>query len=195
MSIGKSLQHYRMDSGMMQEQLAKLLNVSRQTISKWENDRSFPDIENLIWLCDLYDISLDELVGRKQLVYETKTLRKKNKRKDLISMFPKYTGVITSLVLALLVIVAGVGYYHEAKELKEIDDRGVVMRVYSVKEATTDSKGMYDQLILENGEKIPATVQSIEEYGLKSPVNKIKPNTTEKSLIHTLLERNMLKDK
>lgn len=195
MSIGKSLQHYRMDSGMTQEQLAKLLNVSRQTISKWENDRSFPDIENLIWLCDLYDISLDELVGRKQLVYETKTLRKKNKRKDLISMFPKYTGVITSLVLALLVIVAGVGYYHEAKELKEIDDRGVVMRVYSVKEATTDSKGMYDQLILENGEKIPATVQSIEEYGLKSPVNKIKPNTTEKSLIHTLLEKKMLKDK
>ncbi|WP_424685537.1 helix-turn-helix domain-containing protein [Enterococcus sp.] len=189
MEIGKSLQHYRMTNGMTQEQLAQILNVSRQTISKWENDRSFPDIENLIWLCDLYHISLDELVGRKQIVYETKSIRRKNKRKDLMSLFPKYTGIITALAVAILVLISGLGYYQQYREEAEIKEHGLVLRVYSVEDTTVDSQGMYDKLILENGEEIDATIKNIEKYKLESPVNKIKPNKTEKSTIQTLLDK------
>ncbi|WP_270790358.1 helix-turn-helix domain-containing protein [Enterococcus diestrammenae] len=189
MEIGKSLQHYRMNNGMTQEQLAQILNVSRQTISKWENDRSFPDIENLIWLCDLYHISLDELVGRKQIVYETKSIRRKNKRKDLMSLFPKYTGIITALAVAILVLISGLGYYQQHREEAEIKEHGLVLRVYSVEDTTVDSQGMYDKLILENSEEIDATIKNIEKYKLESPVNKIKPNKTEKSTIQTLLDK------
>lgn len=192
MEIGKSLQHYRMTNGMTQEQLAQILNVSRQTISKWENDRSFPDIENLIWLCDLYHISLDELVGRKQIVYETKSIRRKNKRKDLMSLFPKYTAIITALAVAILVLISGLGYYQQHREEAEIKEHGLVLRVYSVEDTTVDSQGMYDKLILENGEEIDATIKNIEKYKLESPVNKIKPNKTEKSTIHTLLDKKLI---
>ena len=189
MEKGKSLQHYRMTNGMTQEQLAQILNVSRQTISKWENNRSFPDIENLIWLCDLYHISLDELVGRKQIVYETKSIRRKNKRKDLMSLFPKYTGIITALAVAILVLISGLGYYQQHREEAEIKEHGLVLRVYSVEDTTVDSQGTYDKLILENGEEIDATIKNIEKYKLESPVNKIKPNKTEKSTIQTLLDK------
>lgn len=94
MKIGATLQKYRKEQGLTQEQLAKMLNLSRQTISKWENDRGFPDIENLIWLCDIYKISLDDLVGRKQISYTVKSLRKRNKRKELLQVFPKYSGIV-----------------------------------------------------------------------------------------------------
>lgn len=52
----------RKQKGLSQEELANRLNVSRQTISKWEVGDSTPDMEKLIALSDLFEISLDELV-------------------------------------------------------------------------------------------------------------------------------------
>jgi transcriptional regulator with XRE-family HTH domain len=53
----------RKKQGMSQEQLAEALNLSRQAVSKWERGESSPDTDNLIALAEIYDISLDELVG------------------------------------------------------------------------------------------------------------------------------------
>lgn len=62
MEIGKKLKDARMRSGFTQESVAKKVNVSRQTISNWENEKSYPDIISVIELSNLYSISLDELL-------------------------------------------------------------------------------------------------------------------------------------
>ena len=62
MEIGKKLKDARMKSGFTQETVAEKINVSRQTISNWENEKSYPDIISVIALSDLYSISLDDLL-------------------------------------------------------------------------------------------------------------------------------------
>ena len=62
MEIGKKLKDARMKSGFTQEAVAEKINVSRQTISNWENEKSYPDIISVIALSDLYSISLDDLL-------------------------------------------------------------------------------------------------------------------------------------
>ena len=62
MEIGKKLKDARMKSGFTQETVAEKLHVSRQTISNWENVKSYPDIISVIALSDLYSTSLDDLL-------------------------------------------------------------------------------------------------------------------------------------
>ena len=62
MSLGKNLQYLRQLRGdMTQEALAEKLNVSRQTISKWEMDISNPEMEKALELCKIFNCSLDNL--------------------------------------------------------------------------------------------------------------------------------------
>ena len=60
--IGKKLQSARKAAGYTQEQAAELLGVSRQTVSNWENEKSYPDIISVIKMSDHYHISLDYLL-------------------------------------------------------------------------------------------------------------------------------------
>ena len=62
MQIGKQIQDHRQRLGLTQDDLAAKLVVTRQTISNWENDRHYPDVENLLLLSQLFQLSLDELV-------------------------------------------------------------------------------------------------------------------------------------
>ncbi|WP_225048470.1 helix-turn-helix transcriptional regulator [Lacticaseibacillus kribbianus] len=80
MQIGKQIQAHRQDLGMTQDQLAERLYVSRQTISNWENDRHYPDIENLLLLSGLFHTSLDDLVkgdvsAMKQKIFTARSTR------------------------------------------------------------------------------------------------------------------------
>lgn len=62
MKIGQQIKESRVKSGFTQEDVAEKLQVSRQTISNWENEKFYPDIISLIKMSDLYTISLDELL-------------------------------------------------------------------------------------------------------------------------------------
>ena len=63
MDFGQNLQFLRkMHKGMTQEELAEKLNVSRQTISKWEMNSAFPEMEKALALCNLFSCTLDELI-------------------------------------------------------------------------------------------------------------------------------------
>ncbi len=62
MEVGKKIYQLRKLSGMTQEQLAEKLNISRQTLSKWENGTSMPDVESVVGLSMLFQTSLDELL-------------------------------------------------------------------------------------------------------------------------------------
>lgn len=62
MSLGTNIQFYRKQKNMTQEDLAELMNVSRQTVSKWESDTAFPETDKLITLSDYFGCTLDELI-------------------------------------------------------------------------------------------------------------------------------------
>ena len=62
MEIGKKLKEARLNRDLTQEVIAEKLNVSRQIISNWENEKSYPDIISVIELSNLYSISLDDLL-------------------------------------------------------------------------------------------------------------------------------------
>lgn len=73
--FGNQLIKLRKEHSDSQEALAEKLNISRQAIGKWERGESFPDINNLIQLGNIYDISVDELLGivRRENVMESYT--------------------------------------------------------------------------------------------------------------------------
>ena len=62
MEIGNKINQLRKLSGMTQEQLAEKLNVSRQTISKWESDSTSPDLESIVKISRIFHVSLDDLL-------------------------------------------------------------------------------------------------------------------------------------
>jgi transcriptional regulator with XRE-family HTH domain len=62
MNLSKQIKRLREEAGFSQEELSEKIYVSRQTISNWENERSYPDIHNLLLLSVLFDVTLDELV-------------------------------------------------------------------------------------------------------------------------------------
>ena len=64
MELANNIRFYRKSINLTQEQLAKQLNGKKSLVSNYENGHSTPDIETLIKLADIFDISLDELVGR-----------------------------------------------------------------------------------------------------------------------------------
>ena len=63
MTLGEKLYILRTRQGMTQEQLAEKLQVSRQSISKWESDATRPDFDKLKFLAEFYHISLDHLLN------------------------------------------------------------------------------------------------------------------------------------
>lgn len=70
MTIGERLYKLRKDKNISQEELANELNVSRQTISKWETGESSPDFDKIIPLCEYFNITSDELLSGKENIIE-----------------------------------------------------------------------------------------------------------------------------
>lgn len=67
MTLGNRLYEKRKEKGLSQEKAAEVLGVTRQTISKWETDQSTPDFDKILPLCELYEMSTEELLtGKKQ---------------------------------------------------------------------------------------------------------------------------------
>ena len=119
--------HLRKQKGLSQEELANRLNVSRQTISKWEVGDSTPDMEKLIAISDMFQISLDELVmdkvqtqtgetpSKAEIVNELKekvlTDENKKKAKKVLKIAAIILGVIVLIdVISMIVYVSLYGF-------------------------------------------------------------------------------------
>lgn len=88
MNFSKQLKIYRERDGLSQEELAEKIYVTRQTISKWENDHTYPDIHNLITLSTLFEVSLDELIkGDVENMRQTIGVAKFNKHTGVMFVF------------------------------------------------------------------------------------------------------------
>lgn len=62
MKLGEQIKKYRTELSLSQDQLAERCFVSRQSISNWENDKTYPDIKSLLLLSEVFSVSLDQLV-------------------------------------------------------------------------------------------------------------------------------------
>lgn len=116
MDFNNRLYQLRKQKGLSQEELANRLNVSRQTVSKWEVGDSTPDMEKLIAMSDLFDVSLDKLVMGKEdeekppstskselvTVLNEKVLTNKNKKR--VKNILKVVGIILAAILLIDVI-------------------------------------------------------------------------------------------
>lgn len=101
MKIGEKLRDARNQKGLTQEEVADEIHVSRQTISNWENNRSYPDIISVILLSDLYQMSLDVLLkGDKDMIeHLNESMNIVNSNKKLIIM-----GLLNIVVFIFMII-------------------------------------------------------------------------------------------
>lgn len=108
MDFGSRLYELRKQKGLSQEELAAQLDVTRQTVSKWEVGDSTPDMEKLAALAGVFEISLDELVlGKVPITTKldelgAKVMTKENKQKAKKGL--KIAGIIAGAVLTVDVI-------------------------------------------------------------------------------------------
>lgn len=108
MEIGNKLKKARNDKGITQEQAAELLDVSRQTISNWENNKSYPDIISVIKMSDIYSVSLDHLLKEgnsmkqtyQDFLEESTNTVKARRKLEKIMLFSTYFLVwVTAMVI------------------------------------------------------------------------------------------------
>ena len=105
MEIGKKLRNARTRSGFTQEKAAEEIGVARQTISNWENEKSYPDIVSVIRLSTLYSVSLDELLkGDEEMIdHLEESTNIVNSNKKLIAAVAG-----NMILLIVLIIFSGV---------------------------------------------------------------------------------------
>ena len=102
MEIGKKLKEARLNRDLTQEVIAEKLNVSRQTISNWENEKSYPDIISVIELSNLYSISLDDLLKgdeRMMDLQESTNVVKSNQK--------LLRAIILNIIVVILLVTLG----------------------------------------------------------------------------------------
>lgn len=102
-NLGERLYELRKDKKLSQEEVAEKLNVTRQTISKWETDQSMPDFDKVVPLCELYGISPNELfikLERKETSNNNENLINPEEEKSKLNK--KAKGIAISVILYFL---------------------------------------------------------------------------------------------
>ena len=136
MELGKRIRDYRMAANMNQDELAEKVYVSRQTISSWENDKSYPDIHSLLMLSEIFDVTLDQLVkGDIEIMKEQinqATINTFNRDSNIfavmmlimvVSAVPlgKFLGIPGMIIWALILVITFVFAIRIEKMKKQFD--------------------------------------------------------------------------
>lgn len=107
MEIGQQMIRYRKQQALSQEELAEKVYVSRQSISNWENDKTYPDIHSLLLLSQIFQVSLDQLIKGdiEKMKYTITQVDKKNFERD--------TKVMVTLMILLMISSYPLVYFLE----------------------------------------------------------------------------------
>lgn len=136
MNLGSQILKIRKEKALTQEEFGKLFHVTRQTVSNWENEKSYPDLQTLVDLSDHFGISLDVLLKQDtkmvKAIDKERVLGTLKREKSVIDLF---TGAGTGIVISCLfsantmartitilvgVLMIGIGWYREAKYDKKL---------------------------------------------------------------------------
>lgn len=135
-TLGKRIALLRRQKGLKQDDLAQMLDVSPQAVSKWENDQTCPDISLLPQLAQILDVSVDELLSGKAEIQPAVKILPAEERKDINDMMLRLiidsgTGdkVRINLPIALVQIAIDSGLISQTsgnESLKNIDFKQIV---------------------------------------------------------------------
>ena len=152
MEMGTQIRKYRNERTLSQEALAEKVYVSRQTVSNWENDKSYPDVNSLVLLSEVFEISLDQLIkGDVEMMKEQidQTDQKKFERLSNIFTILFLAVLITPVPLvhflsyaglAIWIVILGAGSY--AAMLVEREKKKFDMQTYREIIAFTEGKSL-----------------------------------------------------
>ena len=131
MNIGNQISAIRKEQQLTQEQFGSLFHVTRQTVSNWENQKSYPDLQMLIDISNQFEISLDALIKEDSKMVKTidkeRVLGKIKKEKSIIDFFTGAgTGIIVScllspdsirrtVVIIIGLVMIGIGWYKKTR--------------------------------------------------------------------------------
>ena len=116
MDIGTKIKDARIAAQLTQEQVAEALGISRQTMSNWENNKTYPDIVSVIKMSDLYEISLDHLLKEKEempmsnyidYLEESTNTVKSQKKLSLTILLATYLGIWAFALIVFWFFISG----------------------------------------------------------------------------------------
>ncbi|AHA10948.1 MULTISPECIES: helix-turn-helix domain-containing protein [Bacillus] len=84
MLLNERLKQLRLQYNYTQENVAQKIGVSKQSVSKWESGKTYPDIDNLIILSDIYNVTIDELIREDSILKKRIKIKKKNRVVDFL---------------------------------------------------------------------------------------------------------------
>lgn len=108
MNLGKQIKKYRSELSLSQEALAQKIFVSRQTVSNWENDKSYPDINSLVLLSEVFSVSIDKLI--KGDVEEMKEQVSHEERNKFEKLSQKFAILFIAMIVLPVPMASVLGY-------------------------------------------------------------------------------------
>ena len=103
-NLGKILKRMRQKAGLRQEDLAKMLNVERVIVANWERGAKYPSLNTMVRLCEIFGVTLDQLVGRKESIEPKFDFNPSLLAVDpLVKLLAKRTGVPAKNIAAFIV--------------------------------------------------------------------------------------------
>ncbi len=113
MELGRQIKKYRGELGLSQEMLAEKIYVSRQTVSNWENDKNYPDINSLLRLSEVFEVSIDILIKG-----DVEKMKEEIRQQDR-QQFEMDSYIFSALMLAVLLTPVPLLHY--------LDNLGIVL--------------------------------------------------------------------
>ena len=116
MSFGEQLQAVRRRNGLTQEEFAAQMKVSRQAVSKWESSRGYPEVEKIIYICNRYGVSMNDLFAeevpllrQQEALAASDPYRERTLKKDFSEFFanlsPLKKRIIGAILAAVLLLI------------------------------------------------------------------------------------------
>lgn len=131
MSFSQKLQNLRNGKNLSQEELAEIMNVSRQSVSKWELGQSFPEIEKLIDISNYFGVSVDSLVKDEKAVVEnekteTKVSEKISEQNNKLPIGVKRKIFLALCIICNMICFASISTLYLCNNRYEVISRGVM---------------------------------------------------------------------
>ncbi|HJC43637.1 MAG TPA: helix-turn-helix transcriptional regulator [Candidatus Mediterraneibacter gallistercoris] len=109
MELGKQIKKYRSEKALSQDALAEKIYVSRQTISNWENDKSYPDVNSLVLLSKVFNVSLDQLI-KGDVEKMTEQINNSADRKEYEHLSLAFTVLLLAIIITPIPLVHFLSY-------------------------------------------------------------------------------------
>lgn len=107
MNLGNQIKKYRSELSLSQDELAEKIYVSRQSVSNWENDKTYPDIKSLILLSEVFQVSLDTLIKG-----DIEIMKKEINSQEL-AQFERDSKILTVFFIAMLLLPIPLAHFFD----------------------------------------------------------------------------------